>query len=209
MELQLGLAPPNQVMKGFDLNSPKEMSPKSGNRGYRFCGNKRNFDETLEMEYSPIRTLNLLWNDQPDDDGGGGDDAAHKGFEKPPSCQDLSKRCIVGWPPIKASRKLQFGGGMREGSDETKGGLVKVKMEGVAIGRKVDLTVHDSYQTLIQTLNNMFRTYPKSFMGNGSKRPQYKLTYEDREGDWMLVGDVPWGTFVQTVQRIKIQKSED
>lgn len=22
---------------------------------------------------------------------------------------------------------------------------------------------------------------------------EYMLTYEDREGDWMLVGDVPWG----------------
>lgn len=22
---------------------------------------------------------------------------------------------------------------------------------------------------------------------------EYMLTYEDRDGDWMLVGDVPWG----------------
>ena len=25
---------------------------------------------------------------------------------------------------------------------------------------------------------------------NGS--PEFVLTYEDRDGDWMLVGDVPW-----------------
>lgn len=64
----------------------------------------------------------------------------------------------MGWPPIKASRRLGYGGALtqREEIDESKGGYVKVMMEGVAIGRKVDLTVHDSYQTLTQTLNNMF-----------------------------------------------------
>lgn len=74
------------------------------------------------------------------------------------SVNNGSRRSIVGWPPIKASRKLGYGGGstQREEMDESKGGYVKVMMEGVAIGRKVDLTVHNSYQTLTHTLNNMF-----------------------------------------------------
>lgn len=24
-------------------------------------------------------------------------------------------------------------------------------------------------------------------------KSEYVLTYEDKDGDWMLVGDVPWG----------------
>jgi len=34
--------------------------------------------------------------------------------------------------------------------------FVKVKMDGIAIGRKVDLNVHGSYETLAQTLEEMF-----------------------------------------------------
>jgi len=31
---------------------------------------------------------------------------------------------------------------------------------------------------------------PSKLLGGSS---DYVLTYEDRDGDWMLVGDVPWG----------------
>ena len=34
--------------------------------------------------------------------------------------------------------------------------FVKVKMDGIPIGRKVDLGAHDSYETLAQTLEDMF-----------------------------------------------------
>ncbi|KAG6473099.1 hypothetical protein ZIOFF_067006 [Zingiber officinale] len=32
----------------------------------------------------------------------------------------------------------------------------------------------------------------------------YKVTYEDEEGDWMLVGDVPWEAFIKSAKRLKI-----
>lgn len=35
-------------------------------------------------------------------------------------------------------------------------GFVKVNMDGVGIGRKVDLNSHSSYETLAQTLEDMF-----------------------------------------------------
>jgi len=81
-------------------------------------------------------------------------------------------------------------------------GFIKVNMDGVAIGRKVDLNAHSSYENLAQTLEDMFfRTNPGTVgltsqftkplrLLDGSS--EFVLTYEDKEGDWMLVGDVPW-----------------
>ncbi|KAM0002719.1 putative transcription factor interactor and regulator AUX-IAA family [Helianthus debilis subsp. tardiflorus] len=38
---------------------------------------------------------------------------------------------------------------------------------------------------------------------------EFVLTYEDKEGDWMLVGDVPWRMFLGTVKRLRIMKTSD
>ncbi|KAH0643773.1 hypothetical protein KY290_033785 [Solanum tuberosum] len=61
-------------------------------------------------------------------------------------------------------------------------------MEGVPIGRKVDIRLYHSYQLLTQNLLQMFSKYQNS--GNNSTR--FTILYQDREGDWMLAGDVPW-----------------
>lgn len=82
---------------------------------------------------------------------------------------------LVGWPPLKRRRKgifMQKRGGrgraavMRRPAVENGGGVfrglnsnsryVKVKMEGVGIARKVDLSQHHSFDTLRATLMNMF-----------------------------------------------------
>ncbi|GKV01726.1 hypothetical protein SLEP1_g14267 [Rubroshorea leprosula] len=36
---------------------------------------------------------------------------------------------------------------------------------------------------------------------------EFVLTYEDKEGDWMLVGDVPWGMFLSSVKRLRIMRT--
>ncbi|CAL5096814.1 unnamed protein product [Urochloa decumbens] len=38
---------------------------------------------------------------------------------------------------------------------------------------------------------------------------EYVPTYEDKDGDWMLVGDVPWRMFVETCQRLRLMKSSE
>jgi len=38
---------------------------------------------------------------------------------------------------------------------------------------------------------------------------EYVLTYEDKDGDWMLVGDVPWEMFVDSCKRLRIMKGSD
>nr|XP_010933144.1 auxin-responsive protein IAA10 isoform X1 [Elaeis guineensis] len=107
---------------------------------------------------------------------------------------------------------------------EKKGGLagnslfVKVNMDGDPIGRKVDLNAHWSYETLAAALEAMFDK-PTSALGAsicGSRTsklddgsPEFSLTYEDKDGDWMLVGDVPWGMFLSTVKRLRIMRTSD
>uniref|UniRef100_M4DD43 Auxin-responsive protein n=1 Tax=Brassica campestris TaxID=3711 RepID=M4DD43_BRACM len=33
------------------------------------------------------------------------------------------------------------------------------------------------------------------------------LTYADKEGDWIMVGDVPWEMFLSSVRRLKISRT--
>ncbi|XP_043708810.1 auxin-responsive protein IAA31-like [Telopea speciosissima] len=82
-------------------------------------------------------------------------------------------------------------------------------MEGIPIGRKLDLFAHHDYDGLIATLAHMFRTtilYPDMDRRVHSEKDNdhHVLTYEDKEGDWMMVGDVPWEMFLTTVKRLKI-----
>ncbi|KAJ0779640.1 putative transcription factor interactor and regulator AUX-IAA family [Helianthus annuus] len=85
-------------------------------------------------------------------------------------------------------------------------------MDGTIIGRKVDLYAHTSYETLAQTLDNMFNGRWSSIGTLGSSRllnetSEYVLTYEDKDGDCMLVGDVPWQMFLTSVKRLRILRN--
>jgi auxin-responsive protein IAA len=95
--------------------------------------------------------------------------------------------------------------------------FVKVNMDGIPIGRKVDLTAHSCYETLAQMLEDMFvqRTKTVNAMRPGRRSKlldgssEFVLTYEDKEGDWMLVGDVPWGMFLGSIKRLRIMKTSN
>ncbi|KAI4340974.1 hypothetical protein MLD38_025757 [Melastoma candidum] len=84
---------------------------------------------------------------------------------------------------------------------------VKVYMEGIPIGRKLDLLAHDGYHELITTLDCMFNTsIIWSEMDEAQCEGCHVLTYEDKEGDWLMVGDVPWEIFLSCVRRLKITR---
>ncbi|KAL4311178.1 hypothetical protein GQ457_01G056180 [Hibiscus cannabinus] len=106
--------------------------------------------------------------------------------------------------------------------------FVKVNMDGIPIGRKVDLNAHESYEKLAKTLEDMFLKTTSSVNPAGSMtlelgvmkkitRPSklldgssdFVLTYEDKEGDWMLVGDVPWEMFLSSVKRLRIMRTSE
>uniref|UniRef100_A0A0A9BWB5 Auxin-responsive protein n=1 Tax=Arundo donax TaxID=35708 RepID=A0A0A9BWB5_ARUDO len=78
--------------------------------------------------------------------------------------------------------------------------FAKVHMEGYAIGRKINLRAHGSYDSLSQVLTKMTRNFfcPADCSGANvgeedfSNSDNFIFLYEDFEGDRMLVGDVPW-----------------
>lgn len=148
---------------------------------------------------------------------------------------------VVGWPPVskahrmpsmanhtksqteelisipeqnKNENKTNDYSSERNGKTYKKYRTVKVNMDGTMIGRKVDLNAHTSYETLAQTLEEMFWGKRSSIEATGSSRlldgtSEFVLTYEDKDGDCMLVGDVPWQMFLTSVNRLRIMKNSE
>ncbi|MFS7930403.1 putative transcription factor interactor and regulator AUX-IAA family [Helianthus anomalus] len=125
---------------------------------------------------------------------------------------------VVGWPPIRKAHRVTILANRiksehedfssRPETDNITNGhhlTVKVNMDGTLIGRKVDLYAHTSYETLAQTLENMFYGTCSSRLLNGTS--EFVLTYEDKDGDCMLVGDVPWQMFLSSVKRLRILRN--
>ncbi|XP_074557114.1 auxin-responsive protein IAA14-like [Curcuma longa] len=153
--------------------------------------------------------------------------------EKPPA----SKAQVVGWPPVRSFRKniLSVHSEKRAGNskdDSEKLGnspaaFVKVSMDGAPYLRKVDLKMYKSYQELSMALHKMFSSFTNSTENSGSQGmsgrdymneskvmdllngSEYVPTYEDKDGDWMLVGDVPWEMFVDSCKRLRIMKGSE
>lgn len=144
---------------------------------------------------------------------------------------------VVGWPPIRSFRKNLASQpkvaaapssnpappAADPGEKKINTMFVKVNVDGVPIGRKIDLKAYDSYEKLSVALDEMFRgsinaaqtsdasplaenNNNQASLLNGS---DYVFVYEDNEGDRMLVGDVPWEMFVNTVKRLRVLKSSD
>ncbi|KAI3814310.1 hypothetical protein L1987_19061 [Smallanthus sonchifolius] len=84
---------------------------------------------------------------------------------------------VVGWPPVR-KKSFQERKGERESVM-----YVKVSMDGAPYLRKIDLKLYQGYSDLLKASENMFKL---------TIAHVYAPTYEDKDGDWMLVGDVPW-----------------
>lgn len=146
---------------------------------------------------------------------------------------------VVGWPPVRSFRRnlaaskpsssKEDGRGIKDGDfavkvgggDERagrKGLFVKINMDGVPIGRKVELKEHGSYADLSAAVDKLFRGLlaaqrDPAVAADGKllaiSGGEYTLVYEDDEGDRMLVGDVPWKMFIATAKRLRVLKSSD
>ncbi|XP_074588499.1 auxin-responsive protein IAA7-like [Curcuma longa] len=134
----------------------------------------------------------------------------------------------VGWPPIRSFRKNLAGTpklstespnesskAAKKPENERKSLFVKINMDGIPIGRKVDLKAYDSYDKLSLAVDELFRGLmaaqmdPLALGTPKISEGEYTLAYEDDEGDRMLVGDVPWDMFVSTAKRLRVLKSSD
>ncbi|KAK2978628.1 hypothetical protein RJ640_019085, partial [Escallonia rubra] len=80
----------------------------------------------------------------------------------------------------------------------------KVQMQGIAVGRAVDLTALKGYDELICELEEMFE-----IKGELRPRNHWEIVFTDDEGDMMLMGDDPWLEFCNMVRRIFICSSQD
>ncbi|XP_073525938.1 uncharacterized protein [Phyllobates terribilis] len=80
----------------------------------------------------------------------------------------------------------------------------KVQMQGVAVGRAVDLTAMHGYEELINELEKLF-----DIKGQLQTRENWAVVFTDDEGDMMLLGDDPWEEFCRMVKKISIYTSEE
>lgn len=148
---------------------------------------------------------------------------------------------VVGWPPIRSFRRNLASTSASKQVHEPqiaeadakaalnckKSPLVKINMDGIPIGRKVDLAACDSYERLSLAVKDLFHGFlevqrdtpraERAQQGADEKifsqlldgSGEYTLVYEDNEGDRMLVGDVPWNVFVSTAKRLRVLRSSE
>ncbi|GAA0148142.1 hypothetical protein LIER_07665 [Lithospermum erythrorhizon] len=105
----------------------------------------------------------------------------------------------VGWPPVCTHRRKNS-----LKNEARKVMYVKVSMDGAPFLRKIDLNSHKAYLDLIVALEKLFGCF-----GIGDDSSEYVPIYEDKDGDWMLVGDVPWEMFIETCKKLRIMKKSD
>ncbi|KAH0903795.1 hypothetical protein HID58_043298 [Brassica napus] len=124
----------------------------------------------------------------------------------------------LGWPPVRSFRKNTLA------TTCSAAFFVKVSMDGAPYLRKVDLKSYTNYMELSTALEKMFTTFTLGQCGSNKATRKDKLcetklkdllngkdsvlTYEDKDGDWMLVGDVPWEMFSDVCKK-KIMKGCD
>ncbi|XVF17422.1 hypothetical protein REPUB_Repub10bG0121100 [Reevesia pubescens] len=159
-----------------------------------------------------------------------GTNVKQTGISNNNSSAPSAKAQVVGWPPIRSFRTKTLATSSKN-NDEVDGEpgpgalFVKVSMEGAPYLRKVDLRMYSTYGELSSALEKMFSGFNLGQCGShGASGKEilsesklkdllhgsdYALTYKDKDGDWMLVGDVPWEMFIETCKRLKIMKSSD
>ncbi|XP_052170031.1 auxin-induced protein 22D-like isoform X1 [Diospyros lotus] len=115
---------------------------------------------------------------------------------------------VVGWPPVRSYRKNCFQ--PKKSDADASGMYLKVSMDGAPYLRKIDLKIYQSYPDLLKSLEAMFKcTIGVYSEREGYSESDYAPTYEDKDGDWMLVGDVPWEMFVTCCRRLRIMKGSE
>ncbi|XP_073307627.1 auxin-induced protein 22D-like [Primulina huaijiensis] len=125
-----------------------------------------------------------------------------------PDIPPAPKAQIVGWPPVRSHRKSNVQ--MKRHSESEPGIYVKVSMDGAPYLRKIDLKVYEGYSQLLQALENMFKLSIGEYSEReGYKGSEYSPAYEDKDGDLMLVGDVPWNMFKSSCKKLRIVKGSE
>ncbi|MCD7463873.1 Auxin-induced protein 22D [Datura stramonium] len=119
----------------------------------------------------------------------------------------VAKAQIVGWPPVRSNRKNSFPPKKTETECRM---YVKVSMDGAPYLRKIDLKMYKCYPELLKALEKMFKlTIGEYSEREGYKGSEFAPAYEDKDGDLMLVGDVPFDMFLSSCKRLRIMKGSE
>lgn len=126
-----------------------------------------------EEEDSSGLTLSLFHNKSSKNTNNSSAGEKRSGFQKIPSHTPVSAThlpSVVGWPPIRSFRKNIASSSSAKPSSEVKkieirgsataatsSTLVKINMDGIPFGRKVDLKTHNSYYKLSSAVDELFR----------------------------------------------------
>ncbi|KAL5210817.1 hypothetical protein ABZP36_006440 [Zizania latifolia] len=204
-------------MAGADVGTELRLGLPGGGAEAGAKAGKRGFEDTIDLKLK-LPTAGM-------------EEAASKpeppAAEKPPA----PKVQAVGWPPVRSYRRnimtVQPVKSKKEEEAEkhqqpaanaggSSSGFVKVSMDGAPYLRKVDLKLYSSYKDLSVALRKMFGPFTATgnSMNEGSVADPVNgsdavTTYEDKDGDWMLVGDVPWQMFVESCKRLRIMKGSE
>ncbi|XP_062209359.1 auxin-responsive protein IAA12-like [Phragmites australis] len=150
------------------------------------------------------------------EDAAAEEDSKHDVEAAPP----VAKAPVVGWPPVRSYRKSCFQASSKQATKDeapssntaasaaantTIGSFVKVSMDGAPYLRKVDLRMYKGYRELREALEAMF----VSSNNGGANLSEFAVTYEDKDGDLMLVGDVPFEMFTSTCKKLRIMKRSE
>ncbi|CAI9277786.1 unnamed protein product [Lactuca saligna] len=195
--------------------------------------------ETLKVtgKRGYAETVDLMLNLQPNDQSSSSTNLNDMKLQNSKNNKDLikppAKAQVVGWPPVRNYRKNVMA--QKSNNEETEkvvaattgsnshAAFVKVSMDGAPYLRKVDLKLYESYQQLSDALAKMFSSFTMGEYGSQGmidfmnerklmdllNSSEYVPSYEDKDGDWMLVGDVPWAMFVDSCKRLRIMKGSD
>ncbi|CAL9040586.1 unnamed protein product [Musa banksii] len=160
------------AVSGLDYEETQlTLAPPGGSRSE--FERKRGFSEGVGLS---LETKDFL--------SGSSDEPPISGAGEP----SAAKAQVVGWPPVRSFRRNVLKSCT----------YVKVAVDGTPYLRKVDLEAYAGYQQLLIALEEMFscftaRNYPNERrLVDPVNGTEYVPTYEDKDGDWMLIGDVPW-----------------
>ncbi|KAG7976861.1 hypothetical protein I3843_05G001600 [Carya illinoinensis] len=180
----------NSATKGnsFSFSESGEKRQGTGN-GCRLFGiqllDNCNMEDTL-----PVATMSRTAGDEPYLDAESDQHSEPNRSDVPSVSCDAEKSCLRS-PQESQSRQIRS--------------CTKVHMQGIAVGRAVDLTRFDQYEDLLRKLEEMF-DIKGELCGSTQK---WQVVYTDDEDDMMMVGDDPWHEFCSMVRKIFIYTTEE
>ncbi|KAF5179970.1 Auxin-responsive protein [Thalictrum thalictroides] len=220
---------------GFSGNAGSEIdlgkggalfSPRGGNGGKSLGGLDNSTATTTQQSGSAVNAMKDAVPPSPKSLQENKSQIASSNDQSPPA-----KAQVVGWPPIRSFRKNTMAANPSKNNTDGEGKsgsgclFVKVSMDGAPYLRKVDLKMYANYKELSAALEKMFSCFTIGQCGSHGvpgrdgltesrlmdllHGSECVLTYEDKDGDWMLVGDVPWDMFTDSCRRLRIMKGSE